>query len=267
MAASKIAAVFTDRPSMEKALETLQHAGFGTEEVSLLLKQSQANQEFAQEEGFIEHTVAEAEPVGTVVADSVVSSDTPAVPLAEVIDPVTLSVGHIAPKEALTVQPMPDDAPGAPFKVVETETLQAVARPGVPVKTIVDTDVAITPPQAALKDPHALAPDAAIGGLLGLLAGTAILMIPGLGPVLAVGPIAGGVAMLTGTAALGAGIGAMAGLLSDEGIPSDRVDFYREAFDAGQGIILLAPKDRSTLNSAYNLLASHQPEHIEMLDA
>ncbi len=265
MAANKIAAVFTDRASMEKALETLQHAGFGTEEVSLLLKQSEANQEFAQEDGFIEHTVAEAQPVGTVVADSAVSSDTPAVPLAEVIDPVTLSMGHVAPNQALTVQPMPDDAPGAPFKV--TESPQAVARPGVPVETIVDTDVAITPPQAALKDPHALAPDAAIGGLLGLLAGTAILMIPGLGPVLAVGPIAGGLAMLTGTAALGAGIGAMAGLLSDEGIPSDRVDFYREAFDAGQGIILLAPKDRSTLNSAYNLLASHHPEHIEMLDA
>lgn len=258
MAAKKLAAVFSDRPTLDQALATLQQAGFDTEEVSLLLKQSQADHNFAQEDHFIERTVAEPLTVGTVVATPE-ASDSSAVPVSAVYDPVAMSIDALPEAHAMTLQSVPDDATGTQIPAV-------VARPGIPIEPVLDTSVRVSPPEAALKDPHALVTDTTIGGLLGILAGTAILMIPGLGPVLAVGPIAGGLAMLTGTAALGASLGAVAGLLSDEGIPSNRVEFYRDAFDAGQGIILLAPKDPSMLGTGYNMLQALGPDSIEELD-
>ncbi|MFL6555971.1 MAG: general stress protein, partial [Bacillus sp. (in: firmicutes)] len=62
----------------------------------------------------------------------------------------------------------------------------------------------------------------ALGGLVGLLVGVGALAIPGIGPIIAAGPLA---ASLTGAAA-GAGVGGLAGVLIGLGIPEEEADRY-----------------------------------------
>lgn len=71
----------------------------------------------------------------------------------------------------------------------------------------------------------------AIGGLAGLLAGAGALAIPGIGPLLAAGPIAG--------ALTGAVTGGVAGGLIDFGIPPESGKKYEERVREGQIVCLV----------------------------
>jgi hypothetical protein len=73
----------------------------------------------------------------------------------------------------------------------------------------------------------------AIGGTLGLLAGIGALAIPGLGPLIAAGPI---MAALSGAAA-GAAVGGLTGALVGMGIPEIEAKQY-EAKIRGGGVLL-----------------------------
>lgn len=68
-----------------------------------------------------------------------------------------------------------------------------------------------------------------LGGIAGLAAGAGALVIPGIGPLVALGPIAG---LLSGAAT-----GGLAGGLLDWGIPEEEGKHYEE--DVRQGKILL----------------------------
>lgn len=72
----------------------------------------------------------------------------------------------------------------------------------------------------------------AIGGLTGLLAGAGALLIPGIGPIIAAGPLAGA---LTGIVT-----GGIAGGLIDYGIPEKEGRRYEE--EVNRGKILVAVK-------------------------
>jgi hypothetical protein len=78
---------------------------------------------------------------------------------------------------------------------------------------------------------------AGIGGLVGLLLGAPLLAIPGVGLVLAAGPIAMG---LTG-ALVGGFLGAMQGW----GVEPDHIDAYEERVRAGKTLVIVtgAPRD------------------------
>jgi stress response protein YsnF len=80
---------------------------------------------------------------------------------------------------------------------------------------------------------------AAIGGLGGLLVGLGALAIPGIGPVIAAGPIAAALA--------GAGIGAVAGgvigALVDLGIPEDEAHLYAESVRRGNVLVAAQVSD------------------------
>jgi hypothetical protein len=121
----------------------------------------------------------------------------------------------------------------------------------------------------AVKDPNALMKDSMKGGALGLLAGAAALLIPGIGPVFAAGPIAAAIGALATGAAVGTTAGALVGLFKDEGIPSDRVDAYRAAFDAGKAVIIVKPKNEhdemTELNLARSIFNRHNPEMVELI--
>jgi hypothetical protein len=67
---------------------------------------------------------------------------------------------------------------------------------------------------------------AAIGGAGGLLAAAGMFTIPGIGPILALGPLAAG---LTGAAA-----GGLVGGLVDMGIPRERGEYYEGRVRAGK---------------------------------
>ncbi|WP_080848829.1 general stress protein [Cytobacillus gottheilii] len=72
-----------------------------------------------------------------------------------------------------------------------------------------------------------------LGGLTGILAGVGALAIPGIGPIVAAGPIATALA----GAAVGAGAGSIAGALIGMGIPEDEANRYEA--DVKEGNILV----------------------------
>lgn len=87
----------------------------------------------------------------------------------------------------------------------------------------------------------------AIGGAAGLLAGLGLLAIPGIGPILAAGPIA---ATLTGAAA-GAGAGTLVGGLIGLGIPEDEAKEYDRYVNEGR-ILVLVDADAERNRGAYD---------------
>ncbi|WKA54607.1 general stress protein [Planococcus shixiaomingii] len=84
----------------------------------------------------------------------------------------------------------------------------------------------------------------ALGGLGGVLAGIGALAIPGIGPLVAAGPIAAG---LMGAAA-GAGAGGLAGALIGMGIPDDEAEEYGRHVDEGRILVLVEDRGSSLLD-------------------
>jgi len=80
---------------------------------------------------------------------------------------------------------------------------------------------------------------AAIGGLGGLLLGLGALAIPGVGPVIAAGPI---VAALTG-AGVGAVTGGIIGALTDMGVPEESAHVYAESVHRGNILVVAQVED------------------------
>jgi hypothetical protein len=82
---------------------------------------------------------------------------------------------------------------------------------------------------------------AAIGGLGGLLVGLGALAIPGIGPVVAAGPL---LAALTG-AGVGAVTGGIVGALVDLGIPDEEAHIYSEGLRRGHVLVIAQAPDSS----------------------
>lgn len=80
---------------------------------------------------------------------------------------------------------------------------------------------------------------AVLGGLGGLLLGLGALTIPGIGPVIAAGPIA---ATLAG-AGIGAVAGGLVGALIDLGIPEEHAQYYAEGVRRGATLVTVRSKD------------------------
>ncbi len=74
------------------------------------------------------------------------------------------------------------------------------------------------------------------GGLAGMLAGFATFAIPGVGPLLAIGPIA---SMFTG-ALFGAGAGGLIGALIGYGVSEEEANHYQEQLGQGNILVLVA---------------------------
>lgn len=100
---------------------------------------------------------------------------------------------------------------------------------------------------------------AAIGGVLGLVAGAASLAIPGVGPIIAAGPIAAALA--------GAGVGAVAGgvigALSKMGVPEDEAHYYAEGVKRGGTLITLHARDDRIADCAAQVMQRHGAVDIE----
>jgi len=82
---------------------------------------------------------------------------------------------------------------------------------------------------------------AAIGGIGGLLVGLGALAIPGIGPVVAAGPL---LAALTG-AGVGAVTGGIVGALVDLGIPDEDANLYSEGLRQGDILVIAQVPDAS----------------------
>lgn len=102
-----------------------------------------------------------------------------------------------------------------------------------------------------------------IGGALGLLVGAGLLAIPGIGPVLAAGPLAaaiGTTAATVGAGALGAGIGAatggLIGGLVGAGVPKEEAEYYAEGVRRG-GTLVTVSADDSEASRAQSIMLNH----------
>lgn len=139
-----------------------------------------------------------------------------------------------------------------------TEDISVIAKDRKEVSSIND--------ETGTKAPEGLASGAATGGVLGgvtgLLAGLGALAIPGIGPIVAAGPIA---ATLTG-AAVGAGAGGLVGGLIGLGIPEEEAEEYDEFVEEGR-ILVLVETDDERSNHVYetfrrnNTLNEHHYNH------
>jgi hypothetical protein len=98
-----------------------------------------------------------------------------------------------------------------------------------------------------------------IGGTLGLLVGLGALVIPGLGPVLAAGPI---VAALAGAGAGGA-LGTLTGALIGLGIPEYEAKRYETYLNRGGALLSVHADDRDWAARAKRVLDSCGAKDID----
>jgi len=80
---------------------------------------------------------------------------------------------------------------------------------------------------------------AIIGGIAGLLAGLGAIAIPGVGPLIAAGPLAAAIA----SAGVGAAAGGLIGALSGLNIPESDANYYAEGIRAGRALVIVRTDD------------------------
>jgi hypothetical protein len=95
-----------------------------------------------------------------------------------------------------------------------------------------------------------------VGGTLGLLAGIGVLAIPGIGPLIAAGPL---VAALSGAAA-GATVGGVAGALVGMGIPEIEAKSYEGKIRGGNILIAVhvsSSEEEKRVKQAFDQYGAH----------
>ena len=103
---------------------------------------------------------------------------------------------------------------------------------------------------------------AAIGGVGGLLVGLGLLTIPGVGPVIAAGPLA---STLIG-AGVGGAAGGLLGALSSAGVPEEEAHRYAEGVRRGGTILLVEAADDRAAEAAA-IMDRHQAVDMESREA
>jgi len=99
-----------------------------------------------------------------------------------------------------------------------------------------------------------------LGGGLGLLAGIGALAIPGVGPLIAAGPL---LAALSG-AAVGASVGGIAGGLIGLGIPELEAKRFENRISEGNILISVHAVDGNEVDRAKEILKSAEAEDISV---
>lgn len=100
---------------------------------------------------------------------------------------------------------------------------------------------------------------AALGGIAGLALSFVPLAIPGIGPILAAGPIAAALA--------GAGVGAVAGGLigglTNMGVPEDEAHYYAEGVRRGGTLVTVTTENEREVDIAVDTMKRHGAVDIE----
>jgi uncharacterized protein (TIGR02271 family) len=100
---------------------------------------------------------------------------------------------------------------------------------------------------------------AAIGGVAGLALALAPLAIPGIGPIVAAGPIA---AALTG-AGIGAVAGGLIGGLTRLGVPEEEAHYYAEGVRRGGILVTVAAESDAQADTAVEVMKRHGAVDID----
>jgi hypothetical protein len=99
---------------------------------------------------------------------------------------------------------------------------------------------------------------AIIGALGGLVLGLSLIPIPGIGPIVAAGPLA---SALTG-AGVGAVVGGLIGALTGIGVPEEHAGYYAEGVRRG-GSLVIVKTDATMLDNISTILNRHNPVDVE----
>jgi len=99
---------------------------------------------------------------------------------------------------------------------------------------------------------------ATIGGIGGLLVGLGTLAIPGVGPIVAAGPL---IAALTG-AGVGAVAGGLIGALTDIGVPEEEAGYYAEGVRRGGTLVTVNAED-NMVDRAVDILENHNAVDVD----
>ena len=91
---------------------------------------------------------------------------------------------------------------------------------------------------------------AALGGIGGLLFGFAGLTIPGIGPILAGGPVIG----MLGGMGLGAATGGIIGVLTESGVPKEEASTYAESLRRGHVLVTVEAENEDRANRAREIM-------------
>lgn len=100
-----------------------------------------------------------------------------------------------------------------------------------------------------------------IGGAIGLLAGLGAIAIPGLGALVAAGPI---LAALSGSA-VGGGVGLLVGALAGLGIPEFEAKKYVDSLKAGHILICVDAANSKELSRAKEILEQEHAEDVSVV--
>ncbi len=103
--------------------------------------------------------------------------------------------------------------------------------------------------------------DAWIGGVAGLAAGAIAMVLPGIGPLIAIGPLAGAI----GGLGVGAAAGGVVGLLRDQGVSKEEAEFYAEGVARGGALVTVHDVSGDRATEAQKILDSHGAIKVEKL--
>ena len=95
------------------------------------------------------------------------------------------------------------------------------------------------------------------------MAGLAGLAIPGIGPILAAGPIAAALGGALGGAGLGAVTGGLIGALTDMGVPEHEARHYENAVREGKTLLTVRAQDDASAERVASILENCGPVDIE----
>jgi len=98
------------------------------------------------------------------------------------------------------------------------------------------------------------------GGFWGLLFGSAFFMIPGLGPILAAGPVVGWIVGALESAAVVGGVSALGAGLYSLGIPKDSIVKYEAAIKTDQ-FLLIVHGTAAEVAKAKEIIEGTHPAH------
>lgn len=104
---------------------------------------------------------------------------------------------------------------------------------------------------------------AAVGGIAGLLTGLGALAIPGIGPVIAAGPITAAL----GSAAIGAAAGGLAGALMSVNVPERDANYYAESVRRGDTLVTVETDDANEAERARAILDGSGASSTELKSA
>src|SRR5579884_1876799 len=100
---------------------------------------------------------------------------------------------------------------------------------------------------------------AALGGVAGALLGLAAFSIPGIGPIVAGGPIAAAF----GAAGAGAAAGGVIGALTGLNVPENDAQYYAEQVRRGSALVIVSTDDRATADRAHEVLSQAGAEQSD----